>query len=140
MNKSSEVMESLLDQNASIVFLTEIWSPSQNNTVTANVKSYGFNFCLNVRQDENKNSGGGAGVLCSSRYKLVKIKSPTFESFDCCICTMTSDSYNKVVLISIYKQQHISIQIFFNEFAVLLERYCISNTVNIRRRCEHSFR
>ena len=129
MNKSDEVMECLCDKNATIVFITETWLPSQNNFVTANIKSYGYDFYHNVRQDDRKKWGGGAGILCLKQYKLVKVKSPKFESFDCCICNLINNYHDKVMLIAVYRQQHVSIEIFFEEFTTLLESYCVSDNL-----------
>ena len=130
-NKSNEVMECLLDQMADIAFITETWLTSQNNDVTANVKSYGFNLCHTIRQDVNKSRGGGVGILCRNQYKLIKLKCPRFESFECCICNLFHECHDKVVLISIYRLQDVSIQVFFNELTMLLESYCMLDTLLI---------
>ena len=65
-NKCSEVMEHVLDVDASIAFLTETWMEADKNDVTAVIKSYGYKLLHNRRLNREKETGGGVGVMVKS--------------------------------------------------------------------------
>ena len=50
-NKIQPIMESIIDQGISILFVTETWLTSMKNDVTATIKSYGYNLIHYIRKD-----------------------------------------------------------------------------------------
>ena len=62
-NKLPGIMEHILDRKSDIVFLTETWLPSDKNSITAEVKTYGYKLLHNRRKDRLKEIGGGVGIL-----------------------------------------------------------------------------
>ena len=65
-NKCAEVLEHILDQDASIVFVSETWMESDKNDITAMIKSYGYTLIHNRRKGRMKETGGGVGVMVKS--------------------------------------------------------------------------
>ena len=65
-------MEHVKDCEAHFVFLTETWLTSQNNDVTAIIKSHGYKLYHHVRDNPLKQSGGGVAILYLDKYKLKK--------------------------------------------------------------------
>ena len=65
-NKCAEVLEHVIDQKASVVFLTETWMESDKNDITAVIRSYGYTLRHNRRRGREKETGGGVGVLVKS--------------------------------------------------------------------------
>ena len=81
-NKCAEVMEHVLDQKASVVFLTETWMESDLNDITAVVKSYGYTLRHNRRRGRVKETGGGVGVMVKSSMVHKQLKCKFFSSFE----------------------------------------------------------
>ena len=122
-------MEHILDCSADIVFLSETWLTSQYNDVTAQISTYGYELNHVFRQDEVKDRGGGVGILCHRKFNPHKIKSIKFQSFEHCIFSLTKNKYDKVVLVSVYRLQHLPVSLFLQEFPTLLESLCSMNCV-----------
>ena len=56
-NKLAELMEHLTDNSPDVVFLTETWLTSEKNTITAEVKEYGYNLLHKIRKNREKDRG-----------------------------------------------------------------------------------
>ena len=72
VHKTEEIMEDLLGRDPAIVYLTGTWLTSDNNHVTALVKSYGYTLLNNRRKDRLKETGGGVGTLIESNKLVVE--------------------------------------------------------------------
>ena len=68
-------MEHVLDFNADLVFLCELWLKTDNNAVTAKIKDYNYLILHNIRKSSTKNRGGGVGLLYSNRLQVKKDRS-----------------------------------------------------------------
>lgn len=73
-NKTDEVMEHVLDFNADLVFLCELWLQSDINCVTAKVKTYNYTLLHTIRKSTTKCRGGGIGLLYSNKLIVKKIR------------------------------------------------------------------
>ena len=62
-NKLAEIMEHIVDRKSDIVFLTETWLQSDKNSITAEIKTYGYKILHDRRKDRKKETGGGVGIL-----------------------------------------------------------------------------
>ena len=61
-------MEHLLDCNSDVVFLTETWLQSDENAITAEIKTYGYRLLHDRRKDRAKELGGGVGIVIKKQY------------------------------------------------------------------------
>ena len=56
-------MSILIDNNIDLAFISETWLSSQSNSITAHIKSYGYDFIHVFREKR----GGGVGILWNKR-------------------------------------------------------------------------
>ena len=61
LRKLPKVMEHIIDSDPEIVFFTETWLQSEKNSVTAEVKTFGYKLIHDPRKDCEKEQGG---VVC----------------------------------------------------------------------------
>ena len=122
-------MEHITDCCADIAFITETWLTSQCNDVTAKISTHKYELKHIFRQDDIKKGGGGVGIICHRQYHLQSIKSVKFQSFEHCIFSFAKHRHDKIVLVSIYRLQHMPFTLFFQEFPLLLETLCSMNCV-----------
>ena len=133
-NKVTEVMEHISDYKADIVFLTETWQITANNSVTAAIKDFGYTMYHKVRNHDTKSRAGGVGILCSSNIDITRknYKLSKFSSFEYAVYSMKSKDYfgksNLLLLVPIYRDQYIHIDIFIDEFTELLQCIMLSNS------------
>ena len=52
-------MEHIQDRQSDVVFLNETWLQSEKNSITAEIKTYGYELLHNIRKDREKDGGGG---------------------------------------------------------------------------------
>ena len=134
VNKCRKVMEHILDYKADIVFLSETWLTSQNNNITATIKEYGYVTYHKVRKHDIKTRGGGVGLLCSNKLdvKVKNLKLPKFNSFEYCVYSLKAKNrFGKpcsVILIPLYRDQYVNIDIFIDEFGQLLQKVILTNS------------
>ena len=95
-------MEFLIDHNTDIAFITETWLTSDKNSVTAEIKNYGFELKHNIRKDREKEVGGGVGIIIRSSLVSTQMPSKQFQSFEHVIIKLSCSNNKKVLLISIY--------------------------------------
>ena len=120
-NKCAEVMEHVLDVDASIAFLTETWMEADTNDITAVIKSYGYKLLHNRRRNREKETGGGVGVMVKSTMTYKHLKCKFFSSFEVTMVRVNLTKNTKLVLVTIYRLQFIAPGIFVKEFTELLE-------------------
>ena len=126
-NKFAESMEHIIDYSTDFAFISETWLTTPTNDVTAYMITRGYTFHHAVRLDSVKKRGGGVGILCRSKYKLTKLKSAKYQSFEHCIYSVRKHKYDRMVLVAIYRLGHVAISEFWNEFPSFLETLCSMN-------------
>ena len=124
-------MEHVKDCEAHFVFLTETWLTSQNNDVTAIIKSHGYKLYHHVRDNPLKQSGGGVAILYLDKYKLKKFTTSMYASFEHIAYSVCVSGCDKVLLISLYRLQHVCLNNFFQDFLELLEGLMTTNCIII---------
>ena len=120
-------MEHIMDRNSDIVFLTETWLQADKNSVTAEIKTYGYELLHNRRKDRAKERGGGVGVLVKNTLSRKQLPAKHYKTFEHTIVKIQLSNNNTLYVISIYRLQEISIATFFDEFTELLNLYVVSN-------------
>ena len=126
-------MGHIVDYKADIVFLTETWQKTAHSAVTATIRRYGYTPYHQVREHDDKSRGGGIGILCSNQYelKMKKLKLPKPQSFEFCVYSLAVQDANgkkyMVLLIPVYRDQYISMDIFLDEFDQLLQSLVLMN-------------
>ena len=118
-------MEHVLDYNADLVFLCELWLQSNTNSITAKIKDYNYLLLHSIRKNSTKSRGGGVGLMYSNRIQVKKDKNikSRYESFEYGVYLLKLDkSIDKTLLLSLYRCQDIDVSIFFEEFTSLLEQ------------------
>ena len=130
-NKCAEVMEHVQDYEADVVFLSETWMQSNNNEITAMVKSYGYTLLHNRRCNRDKVHGGGVGIMLKTSMSHKHISSKSFSSFEHTIVKVRLKGNTNFTMISIYRLLSIPINVFFGDFTKLLEMLSASNEVYV---------
>ena len=124
-------MESILDYDPHIAFLTETWLQSDKNTITAEIKTYGYSLLHNRRKDRQKDRGGGVGVLIKDNVSAKQLKVKMYSSFEHTIVKVQLLKGNLLFLITIYRLQEIATSTFLDEFTKLLDDYALSKEIFI---------
>ena len=120
-------MGHIIDRKADIVFLTETWQKSSHSAVTATIKKYGYTPYHSIREHDSKTRGGGIGILCCNQYevKIKRLKLPKPQSFEFCVYSMAvqerAGNKSTILLVPVYRDQYVDIDIFLNEFDQLLQ-------------------
>ena len=65
-NKVNDVMQHLPDHHADFAYITETWLKSHKNRVTADIKEHGFILKHIIRNDPDKDRGGGVEIVVRS--------------------------------------------------------------------------
>ena len=128
MHKTDEIMEHILDRNSDLVFLTETWLTSDNNHVTALVKTYGYELLHERRRNREKETGGGVGILIKLNIKRKPLKCKMFSSFEHCITKIFLTNKKSVTLVCIYRLLFVSVVSFLEDFTQLLEMLIATHT------------
>ena len=121
MHKTDVIMEHVLDRNSDIVFITETWLTSDNNHVTALVKSYHYELFHARRKNRKKETGGGVGVLVKRNIKCKQLKMKVFSSFEHCMTKVFLNNRKSVTLVCIYRLHFVSVVTFLDEVTELFE-------------------
>ena len=120
-NKCAEVMEHVLDHDASIVFLSETWMEAEQNDITALVRTYGYTLRHNRRKGRKKETGGGVGIMVKSTMVHKHLKCKFFSSFEATMVNVKLTNNTKIVIVAIYRLQFVPAVIFMKDFSELLE-------------------
>ena len=128
MHKTDEIMEHIVDRNSDLVFLTETWLTSDNNHVTALVKTYGYELLHARRKKREKVTGGGVGILVKRNIKRKPLKSKMFASFELFMTKIFLGNKKSITLVCIYRLLFVSVVTFLDEFTQLLEMLIATNT------------
>ena len=101
-NKLSKIMEYVLDRESDIVFLTETWLQSDANSITAEIKTYGYKLLHDRRKDRAKERGGGVGIMIKAGLAAKQQPARHFESFEHTIVNLSLTNKKRLILISIW--------------------------------------
>ena len=122
------LMENIIDNDASVVFLSETWLSSQKNSITAKFKDYGNKLYNIIRIDRSKEMGGGVGILAKLTLQVKPINPKMFLSLEHSIVKIYICDIGWLTLVSIYLLDYVSITCFFEEFTEMLETLCVQNS------------
>ena len=107
----------LIDNQIHLALISETWLSSQSNSITAQIKSYGYEL-LHVFREKR---GGGAGILWKKdiqkhiRFSSIKNSFDTFQ-YQIIIFNGTIKTY----FVCIYRFQETSASGFFDELNLLI--------------------
>ena len=124
-NKCADVMEHVLDHDASIVFVSETWMEADKNDITALIKTYGYTLIHDRRKKREKETGGGVGVMVKSSMVFKHLKCKFYSSFEVTMVNLKLTNSTKLLLVTIYRLQYIPAATFLKEFSDLLEVLCV---------------
>ena len=82
VHKTEQIMEHIRDRDPDVVFLSETWLTSEENHVTALVKTYGYKLLHNRRKNRQKETGSGVGILIRTSMVYKHMKTKTYSSFE----------------------------------------------------------
>ena len=77
-NKTTQVLELLLEQNTDVCCLSETWLRDNDGAIANEIQERGFKMFHNPR----KGRGGGTAVLCKSELKFTKQHTRSFKTFE----------------------------------------------------------
>ena len=121
VHKTDHIMEHILDRDSDIVFLTETWLSSDQNHVTAMIKTYDYELLHCRRKNREKETGGGVGILVKSYLKQKQLKSRRYSSFEHMEVKIFLKNNKSTILVCIYRLLFVSSVTFFEEFTHMLE-------------------
>ena len=120
-------MEHIQDRQSDVVFLNETWLQSEKNSITAEIKTYGYELLHNIRKDREKDGGGGVGIMVRSSIITKQLSAKHYTSFEHTIVKVPLAKKEILYLISLYRLQSVSTVTFMDEFSELLDIYMIPN-------------
>ena len=126
-NKLPDIMEHILDCNSDIVFLTETWLQTDENAITAEIKTYGYELLHDRRKDRVKELGGGVGVLIKNNMSAKQRKVKHYSSFEHTVVQIRLCNKKLFFAITVYRLQEVAASTFFDDFTDLLNDYAITS-------------
>ena len=111
-NKCAEVLEHVTDQDADVAFISETWMEADKNDITAEIKASGYKLIHNRRKDREKDRGGGVGVMLKTGIAHKHIPCKSFSSFEHSMVSVKMLSNTKLLLITIYRLQYITVNFY----------------------------
>ena len=119
-------MEHISDSDPDIVFFTETWLQSEKNSVTAEVKSFGYKLLHDPRKEREKERGGGVGIMVRDSIMAKHLPAKHFKSFEHTVISFPLANGKRILLISFYRLLFAPINLFLDEFSDLLDQYALS--------------
>lgn len=120
-------MEKLMDRNSDVVFLEETWLQSNKNSVTAEMKTFGYKLWHDIRSNRDKETGGGVGIMVKMSIPVKQLPAKHYVSFEHTIVKLPLANKKMLIMISIYRLLDIAVSTFFDEMAELLDQYAVEN-------------
>ena len=120
-------MSYLQDHNISISFISETWLTENHNSVTAIIKSYGYNLIHEPRSDDTKTRGGGVAIIFHNCLNLTPVYTKKEGSFESVSAKFRDDSGVNVCCTCIYRTGPVN-DLFFCEFDDFLGNLFIKYT------------
>ena len=114
-----------MDRNSDIVFVTETWLQTEKNSVTAEVKTYGYKLLHNIRKDREKDRGGGVGIFIKSTIQAKQLPVRHFSSFEHTIVKIPLAQQRTLYLICVYRLLFVATVTFIDEVTELFDQYVV---------------
>jgi hypothetical protein len=117
-NKICDIMSYLVDDNVSILFVSETWLTSANNEITAAIKAQGYNIIHKTRSctATGKTRGGGVGIIHKISINVTQTFVKHGDTFESVCAKLKSSNGDNVFCCSIYRPPNVSAELFFTEF------------------------
>ena len=126
IKKLPKVMEHIIDSDPDIVFFAETWLQTEKNSVTAEVKTFGYKLLHDPRKDREKEQGGGVGIMVRDSMSAKHLPAKHFKSFEHTVISLPLANGKKIILISFYRLLFAPINLFLEEFSDLLDQHALS--------------
>ena len=97
-------MEHLSDVDSDVVFFTETWLQSKNNSVTAEIRTYGYKLLHDIRKNREKERGGGVGIMVKTSILVKQLPAKHYESFEHSIAKLALANKNTLIMIIVFKK------------------------------------
>ena len=78
-----------------------------------------------IRNDPDKERGGGTGIAFKTSFNPTQIVTKKFTSFEHTVAKLPCHANIQVVFMSIYRLQYVPVATFFEEFSDFLETYTV---------------
>ena len=114
-------MDHLLLNKPNLISITETWLTSETNTVTADIKDYGYKFYHKIRNSKLKIKGGGVGTMVQSDIDGRSIPTKDYNSFECSITRVPLTGSKHLLMVVVYRLQYVPITEFLVEFEDMLD-------------------
>jgi hypothetical protein len=108
-------MTYMIDNHISICFVSESWLTSDNNNITATIKSYGFNIIHKPRRNCDKLRGGGVAIIFHSSLKLTQVCIKHGELFESVLAKFRNNMGDNVCCCCVYRPGPLT-EAFFSDF------------------------
>ena len=125
-NKPEVIMGILIDNEIDFAFISETWFSSQSNSITALIRTYGFEMIHVFREKR----GGGVGILwkkCLQNHVRFSSIKNNFDTFQYQIIIFNGTT--RTNFICIYRFQETPSSVFFEELNCLLLQVDPSNPI-----------
>ena len=99
-NKTSQVMDFLIDNDISILFVTETWLTDQNNNTTALIRDHGYKIHHSHRSSGH---GGGVALIYKNTIQLTKVFIGDSATFEAIAAKMKMSNNMTVLCLCIYR-------------------------------------
>ena len=120
-NKTDEVMQTLIDSDINLAFITETWLSDDTGNITSIIRSYGYQ----IFHTDRSSRGGGIAVIyrniVCSNFTLPLHIHVSINSFEYHIVRMKKTSDENYCIISLYRKQEIPVSEFVEELDSLLD-------------------
>lgn len=126
-NKIDAIMQTIVDKDVDIGCICETWLFSQNNPVTAIIKSHGYLVNHDYRKSQR---GGGTAIFYKACYSAREVSLPCeFSTFEITCVAIKSHVAKTAVLVTLYRTGPLN-KSFLQEVDCLLSHIC-ANSDNI---------
>ena len=135
-----QIFDYLTDKNIDIALIQETWIRKVDTAIVAEIKEYNFKI-EQVRKPRVLDIGGGVAILFKNNFKLKKMKTEIFSSFEHITCSAKMENGIQIYFSTVYypgyssKHKYTSMQ-FLSDFSDFLltcteELHLITGDFNI---------
>ena len=127
-NKIDDLISVFTDGDTDVAIIPETWLTSQGNKTTATLKEQGYKINHVIRNDPERERGGGVGIITKKSIKTKPVKTKMFSSFQHVGVQLPhTNNNNKLIVVCIYRLLYVHVITFLQEFAEFLEIISISS-------------
>ena len=111
-------MSYIIDNQISICFVSESWLTSDNNNITATIKSYGFGIIHKPRKSCEKSRGGGVAIIHRGSLNLTEVFIKHGQLFESVLAKFRDDKGDNICCCCVYRPGPLTDDFFsdFDEF------------------------